>query len=311
MSVGVSTTSYRRMMCGCMNRRKILISRRTVLSERRASQLNPNRAHADTASGPADETCATGLRRTFLIHVHSLDLLAVQNLYRNLVSSQRVLRHLDLRVARAAKRTAQGNARVAIITARHSALSRRWDKQPVPCRRSRCPESCPCGSWAGRTGGCSGVRRVSGRGVSHATCKRVARASADGAAACSAMVVAQEAGERAKTTCARIAASRWPRKVRARFTQRRSAARRQASDLEQHDRGVIDQVCHWTLRGLLRTRNWRNATGFGRAQRMTTSSVRPVVQRTEFVQTEIRNRNTTRQKTRSPASVLFAVASAA
>jgi len=59
-------------------------------------------ARADTASGPAvDEARASGVRRTFLVHVHSLDFLAVQDLYRNLVSSQRVLCHLDLRVARA------------------------------------------------------------------------------------------------------------------------------------------------------------------------------------------------------------------
>eukprot|EP00976_Prorocentrum_cordatum_P062677 1176810-Prorocentrum_minimum.AAC.1 len=33
MSVGVSTTSYRRIMCGCINKRKILISLRTAGKE--------------------------------------------------------------------------------------------------------------------------------------------------------------------------------------------------------------------------------------------------------------------------------------
>ena len=84
-----------------MNRRRILISRRTAQQTARTSQPNPNVASADTAGGLADETCARGLRRTFLVHVHSLDLFAVQDFYRNLVSSQRVLRHFDLGVARA------------------------------------------------------------------------------------------------------------------------------------------------------------------------------------------------------------------
>lgn len=87
MSFDVSMTSYRRMMCGCMKSRKILISRRTAVTE------NRNQSSVHTAL-LTSLRCTS--RPTFLLHVHVFDFFLVENFDGNLVSSGDMLCHLDL-----------------------------------------------------------------------------------------------------------------------------------------------------------------------------------------------------------------------
>ena len=70
---------------------------------------------------------------------------------------------------------------------------------------------------------------------------------------------------RARARSCLALASQGAREVYA-TAQRR--ALRQAKSLEQQDRDVLDQDSNKTRRCLLRTRNVRAATGFGRAQRI-------------------------------------------
>ena len=210
MSLGVSTTSYSRMMCGCMKRRRILISRRTAMGSQlgrlsagaaggaegaspcvararlacqpaaaaAAAAWQGHAAHAKTAPWrcsarrhtPASSApAAPGHPPTLLLHVHLLDLLAVQDLDGHLVPRQDVLRHLDLRAAR--RGAARGSERVGARgrAAGRSAAGASWAGrvQPAaashaaaaPCRTSRCPASCPAGSFAGRTAAGEGGQR--------------------------------------------------------------------------------------------------------------------------------------------------------
>jgi hypothetical protein len=74
-------------MCGCIKSRKILISRRTAVTEHR-SQCS---AHAALLTSLR---CTS--RPTFLFHVHVFDFFLVENFDGNLVSSGDMLCHFDL-----------------------------------------------------------------------------------------------------------------------------------------------------------------------------------------------------------------------
>lgn len=140
MSVGVSTTSYRRMMWGCMKRRKIFISRRTALACQRQARALRLRARS---------------ARAFLVHVHSLNLFAVQDLDSHLVPSQRVLRHLHLcgaEMGSAAECAAVSPCRTSLCRAsgERGGETRAETEVPGALHDARYAPS-TCGSSAGKT----------------------------------------------------------------------------------------------------------------------------------------------------------------